>query len=46
MDDPARLRQSLRRIAEDTDFDVLLPGDGAPILAGARESLRALVATF
>jgi glyoxylase-like metal-dependent hydrolase (beta-lactamase superfamily II) len=46
MDDPARLRQSLRRIAEETDFDVLLPGDGTPILVAARESLRALVATF
>ena len=46
MDDPARLRRSLARIAEETDFDVLLTGDGAPILSGGREALRALVRTF
>jgi glyoxylase-like metal-dependent hydrolase (beta-lactamase superfamily II) len=46
MDDPARLRESLRRIASEVDFDTLLPGDGAPILTGGREALRALVATF
>lgn len=46
LDDPAALRASLRRIAADVDFDTLLPGDGAPILTGAREALRALVASF
>lgn len=45
MDDPAALRRSLRRLAE-VEFDTLLPGDGAAILRGARDALRALVATF
>lgn len=45
MDDPAALRASVRQLL-DVDFDVLLVGDGAPILAGARERLAALVATF
>jgi len=46
MDDPARLKESLRRIAGEIDFDVLLPGDGAAILNGGRAALRELVATF
>lgn len=46
MDDPAHLRRRLARIAEEIDFDVLLTGDGAPILSGGREALRALVRTF
>jgi glyoxylase-like metal-dependent hydrolase (beta-lactamase superfamily II) len=46
MDDPATLRQSLRRLAAEVDFDALLMGDGAPILNGGRAALRALVATF
>ena len=45
MDDPALLRASVRRLLA-LDFDTLLVGDGAPILGGARERLRALVAGF
>jgi len=45
MDDPARLRASLRRLLE-LDFDALLVGDGVPILSGARERLAELVAGF
>jgi glyoxylase-like metal-dependent hydrolase (beta-lactamase superfamily II) len=45
MDDPARLRASVRRLLE-LDFDALLVGDGVPIRAGARERLAELVATF
>jgi glyoxylase-like metal-dependent hydrolase (beta-lactamase superfamily II) len=45
MDDPARLRESVRRLLE-LDFDALLVGDGAPIRAGGRERLRELVASF
>jgi glyoxylase-like metal-dependent hydrolase (beta-lactamase superfamily II) len=45
MDDPPRLRESVRRALE-LDFDTLLVGDGAPILSGAKERLRALVDTF
>jgi glyoxylase-like metal-dependent hydrolase (beta-lactamase superfamily II) len=46
IDDLPALQHSLRRIADEVDFDVLLPGDGAPILSGARAALRALCATF
>ncbi len=46
IDDLPDLQRSLRRIAEEIDFDVLLPGDGAPILSNARTALRALCATF
>lgn len=42
MDDPARLRASVRRLL-DLDFDTLLVGDGQPILIGAKERLRELV---
>ena len=45
MDDPERLRQSVRRLL-DFDFDALLVGDGEPILEGAKARLEELVATF
>jgi len=45
IDDPARLRESVRSLLS-LDFDILLPGDGAPILQGAKERLRELVNTF
>jgi glyoxylase-like metal-dependent hydrolase (beta-lactamase superfamily II) len=46
IDDLAALRASLRRIADEVDFDTLLLADGHSILRGGREALRALVATF
>lgn len=45
MDDPHRLRQSVRRLL-DLDFDTLLVGDGQPIVEGAKARLEELVATF
>ena len=45
VDDPPRLRESVRSLSV-LDFDILLPGDGEPILQGARERLRELVHTF
>ena len=45
MDDPARLRDSVRRLL-DIDFDTLLVGDGEPILEGAKARLEELVETF
>jgi len=45
MDDPARLRASLRALAS-LDIDTLLLGDGVPILGGAATRLRELVASF
>jgi len=45
MDDPAQLRESVRRLLS-LDFDTLLVGDGASISSGAKERLRALVDTF
>jgi len=45
MDDPARLRQSVRQLLE-LDFDALLVGDGASILHDAKGRLQELVATF
>jgi glyoxylase-like metal-dependent hydrolase (beta-lactamase superfamily II) len=45
MDDPARLRASVSALLA-LDFDILLPGDGEPILHGARERLQELVNTF
>ncbi len=45
MDDPARLRTSVRALL-DLDFDTLLPGDGKPILQGAKACLKELVETF
>ena len=45
MDDPARLRTSVRNLL-DLDFDALLFGDGVPILTDAHARLEELVATF
>jgi glyoxylase-like metal-dependent hydrolase (beta-lactamase superfamily II) len=45
MDDPARLRESVRGLLA-LDFDTLLVGDGVSILSGARDRLRELVTTF
>jgi glyoxylase-like metal-dependent hydrolase (beta-lactamase superfamily II) len=45
MDDPAQLRDSVRQLLQ-LDFDTLLVGDGVPILSGAKNRLRELVATF
>jgi glyoxylase-like metal-dependent hydrolase (beta-lactamase superfamily II) len=45
MDDPTQLRSSVRQLL-DLDFDVLLVGDGAPILSDAKQRLRDLVATW
>ncbi len=45
MDDPARLRNSLRKFL-DLDFDILLFGDGESILRDAKSRLKELVQTF
>ncbi len=45
MDDPARLRQSVRQLL-DLDFDALLFGDGASILHDAKVRLQELTDTF
>ncbi len=45
MDDPPLLRASVRRLLE-LDFEAILVGDGVPIIGGARERLRELVARF
>jgi glyoxylase-like metal-dependent hydrolase (beta-lactamase superfamily II) len=45
MDDPPRLRGSVRQLLA-LDFDMLLVGDGAPILTGANGRLRELVQTL
>lgn len=45
VDDPARLRESVRGLLS-IDFDILLVGDGEPILQAALERLRELVDTF
>jgi glyoxylase-like metal-dependent hydrolase (beta-lactamase superfamily II) len=45
MDDPARLRQSVRKLL-DLEFDTLLMGDGSSILHDARLRLKKLVDTF
>jgi len=45
MDDPARLRASVKQLLE-LDFDALLAGDGEPILHDAKDRVRELVATF
>jgi glyoxylase-like metal-dependent hydrolase (beta-lactamase superfamily II) len=45
MDDPARLRASVRSLLE-LDFAALIVGDGVPIREGGRERLRELVASF
>jgi glyoxylase-like metal-dependent hydrolase (beta-lactamase superfamily II) len=45
VDDLPRLRESVRSLLS-LDFDILLPGDGEPILQSAKERLRDLVNTF
>ena len=45
MDDPARLRASVKELLE-LDFATLLVGDGELILQDAKERVRELVATF
>jgi glyoxylase-like metal-dependent hydrolase (beta-lactamase superfamily II) len=45
VDDPGGLRESVRSLLA-LDFDILLPGDGTPILSDAKERLRNLVDTF
>jgi glyoxylase-like metal-dependent hydrolase (beta-lactamase superfamily II) len=45
IDDSPRLQASVKQLL-DLDFDSLLVGDGEPILHGAQERLRELVATF
>ena len=45
MDDPSRLRGSLRKLLN-LDFDILLVGDGEPILRDAKARLKELVQTF
>jgi glyoxylase-like metal-dependent hydrolase (beta-lactamase superfamily II) len=45
VDDPPRLRDSARGLLA-LDFDILLVGDGVPILQSAKERLRELVDSF
>jgi glyoxylase-like metal-dependent hydrolase (beta-lactamase superfamily II) len=45
MDDPPRLRKSVAQLMT-LDFDMLLVGDGVPILSNAKERLSELVDTF
>jgi glyoxylase-like metal-dependent hydrolase (beta-lactamase superfamily II) len=45
MDDPAQLRRSVRKLLG-LEFDVLLFGDGTPILEGAKARLTELVESF
>lgn len=45
MDDPARLRASVRQLLG-LEFDTLLVGDGEPIVGGAKQRVEELVATF
>ena len=45
MDDPARLRRSVRKLL-DLEFNALLVGDGASILHDAKLRLKELVDTF
>jgi glyoxylase-like metal-dependent hydrolase (beta-lactamase superfamily II) len=45
MDDPARLRRSVRKLL-DLEFETLLFGDGASILHDAKMRLKELVDTF
>jgi glyoxylase-like metal-dependent hydrolase (beta-lactamase superfamily II) len=45
VDDPPRLRDNARQLLS-LDFDILLVGDGVPILQGAKERLREFVDTF
>ena len=45
MDNPARLRESVRGLLA-LDFDILLVGDGVPILQSAKDRVRELVDSF
>lgn len=45
VDDTARLRESVKSLLA-LDFDILLPGDGGPILQDAKKALRELVEAF
>jgi glyoxylase-like metal-dependent hydrolase (beta-lactamase superfamily II) len=45
VDEPARLRESVRGLLA-LDFDILLVGDGVPILQSAKDRLRELVDSF
>jgi len=45
IDDPAQLRRSVRALTA-LDLDVILVGDGAPVLAEAGARLRELVESF
>lgn len=45
VDDLPRLRRNVARLL-DLDFDVLLVGDGVPILSGAKRQLQELVDSF
>jgi glyoxylase-like metal-dependent hydrolase (beta-lactamase superfamily II) len=45
MDDPAKLRTSVRRLL-DLDFDAIVVGDGEHVLEGAKARLADLVASF
>lgn len=45
VDDPRRFRESARALLA-LDFDILLVGDGAPILQSAKERLQELIQTF
>ena len=45
LDEPQRLRESLRALL-DVDFDILLLGDGVPILSDGKARLEELVASF
>lgn len=45
VDEPARLRASVRDLLA-LDFDTLLPGDGDPILSGAKDRLKELIDAF
>ena len=45
MDDPPRLRESVRGLLA-LDFDMLLVGDGAPILQGGKARLAELISRF
>jgi hypothetical protein len=45
VDDPALLRESVRGLLA-LDFDILLVGDGDPILQSAKDRLRELVDSF
>jgi glyoxylase-like metal-dependent hydrolase (beta-lactamase superfamily II) len=45
VDDPQRFRESARALLA-LEFDILLVGDGAPILQSAKERLQELIQTF